>query len=130
MRKLRLAAALAFAVSVAGCATFDKLETAFQTVTGKVVSPQAVVVAINAFDAAESLATSYVRLPVCGTGPVICRTQVITAKVVTFVRAGRADRNQLKAALRLNPGANLSLVDVYNDLGSTTAALSAALASK
>jgi hypothetical protein len=130
MRKYTLAVPLALAVCLGGCATFDKLETAFQTVTGKVVSPQAVVVAINAFDASEALATSYVRLPLCGTGPVVCRTQAVTTKVVTFVRAGRADRNQLKAALRLNPGANISLVDVYNDLGNTTAALSAALASK
>ncbi len=128
MRKLIPILALALALS--GCAGIQKLETAFQTVTGKVVTPQAVYIAINGFDAIEATATNYIRLPRCGTGPAVCRDPAITAKVKAFVIAGRTDRNQLKAALRANPGANVSLLDVYNDLGNTTAALTSALASK
>lgn len=128
MRKLMLAAAIA--LSVAGCAGIQKFETAFQTVTGNIVSPQAVFIAINAFDAIEAAAKNYVNLPRCGTGPTVCRNPVITASVAKYVRAGRIDRNQLKAALRANPNAAVSLVAIYNDLGNTTSLLSAALASK
>lgn len=128
MRKYTIIMALA--LSLGGCAGIQKLETAFQTVTSNVVTPQAVFVAINAFDAVEATAKNYVALPRCGTGPTVCRDPAITANVIKYVRAGRADRNQLKAALRANPGASISLLDVYNDLGNTTTLLSAALASK
>jgi len=130
MRKLLLAGATAFALTFGGCAELQKFQVAFETVTGNVVTPQAVVVAINSFDAIEATATSYLLLPRCGTGPILCREAAITAKVVPLIRAGRADRNQLKAGLRANPGQNISLVQVYEDLGNTTAALTASLATK
>lgn len=128
MRKLLLACALAF--GLAGCAEVQKIETVFGIATGDIVSPQAVVISINAFDAIEATATNYIRLPRCGTGPTICRDPAITAKVIILIRAGRIDRNGLKAALRANPGASVSLVAVYQDLGNTTAALTSLLASK
>jgi hypothetical protein len=128
MRKLILAVALT--LTLGGCAEIQKLRGAFQAVTGNIVSPQQVAAAISAFDAGEALATNYVKLPRCGTGPVVCRDPATTAAVAKWVKAGRVDRNQLKAALRANPGQNLSVADIYNDLGNTTAALSAALAGK
>jgi hypothetical protein len=121
---------LALAASLGGCASLQKLEGAFQTVTGNVVTPQAVFIAINAFDAVEATAKNYINLPRCGTGPTVCRDPAITASVIKYVRAGRTDRNQLKAALRANPSANVSLLAIYQDLGNTTAALTSALASK
>jgi hypothetical protein len=132
MRKLILAGAcaLAFLVPLGGCAEVQKIESLFSIATGNVVPPQAVVVAINAFDSIEAIATDYLNLPRCGTGPTICRDPAITAKAIPLIRAGRADRNGLKAALRANPGASISLVTVYNDLGNTTSALSALFASK
>lgn len=130
MRKLLLAAALAFLPALGGCAEISKLQNAFTLVTGNVVSPQAVYIAINAFDSVKAGAKNYISLPRCGTGPVVCRDPAVTAKVITYINAGTTDRNQLKAALRANPSASISLVDVYNDLGSTTAALGALLVSK
>lgn len=133
MRNIVRAGALALALcglGLGGCAELQKVETAFQTVTGNVVAPQAVLVAINAYDAIEVTATSYIRLPRCGTGPTICRDPAITAKTIPLIKAGRADRNQLKAALRANPGASISLLDVYNDLNNTTAALTALFSAK
>ena len=130
MRKLVLVAMLALGAALGGCAQLQKVESAFQAATGKVVSPTAVLIAINAFDAIEATATHYVALPRCGGATQVCRDPVVTAKIITAVKAGRADRNTLKAALRLNPGANLSLVDVYDDLGNSTAALTAALSGK
>lgn len=130
MRTLRLAAALVIITMLAGCAAIQKAETLFQTVSGKVVSPTAVDVAINSFDAIESVATAYLNRPLCGGTVVICRTPSVSATVRTSMRAGIKDRNTLKAALRLNPAANLSLVDVYEDLQNSTAALIAAVGSK
>lgn len=130
MRKLVLVAMLALGAALGGCAQLQKAESLFAAATGKVVSPQAVDIAINAFDAIESVATSYINRPRCGGTVVICRDPTITIKVVAAVKAGRTDRNTLKAALRLNPSANLSLVDVYDDLQASTAALIAAVGSK
>lgn len=124
------AVALALVTTLGGCAEVQKIETVFGIVTGDVVSPQAVVISINAFDAIEATATNYIRLPRCGTGPTICRDPAITAKAITLIRAGRIDRNGLKAALRANPGANISLIAVYQDLGNTTTALEALFANK
>ena len=130
MRKFVLAAALAILPMLGGCAALQKVETVFQVAQGQIVTPQAVWVAVNAFDAAESVATKYLQLPRCGTGPVICRDQAISASVIVWIRTGRADRNQLKAALRANPSGSLTLIDVYQDLSNTTAQLVSALANK
>jgi hypothetical protein len=117
IRKIIIACAVA--LSLGGCAEFQKLQNGFALVTGPIVTPQQVVIAINAFDAVEATATNYLHLPRCPSAS-ICRDPAITAKLVPAIRAGRADRNTLKAALRANPGQNLSLANVYNDLGSTT----------
>lgn len=130
MRKHSLAAALAFALAFGGCAQLQQIATFVHAAEGQVVTPQAVWIAVNAFDAAEGLGTKYLGLPKCGTGPAICRDPAISASVITWIKSGRADRNQLKAGLRANPNQALSLVDVYNDLGNTTAQLAAALAAR
>lgn len=116
MKKLIIA--IGFALALAGCATLKIL-------TGDVVPPRAVYIAINAFDAVEVTATNYLRLPLCGTGPTVCRDPQKSASIVTWVRAGRADRNTLKSGLRSNPKGNLSIVNVYNDLRNVTAQLGA-----
>ena len=113
----------AFVVSLpllGGCAQLQKVQDFFQLATGDVVPPQKALVAIGAFDAIEVVGTRYIRLPVCPTSPV-CRTPTITAQVITWLKGGRADRDTLKAAIRANPGQNLSLVSIYQDLGNTTA---------
>lgn len=127
MRKLFRAGAIALATAVlclGGCAELQKVEGAFQAATSNIVTPQAVVIAINAFDAVEATATNYVRLPRCPT-TAVCRSPSTSAAVITWIKAGRADRNQLRAALQAAPGANVSLVDVYNDLTNTTQQLGA-----
>ena len=120
MRKHILAGALALAfLSLPGCATLQKIESAISIATGPVVTPQQVYIAINAFDGVEATATNYLRLPRCPQA-VVCRSPSTSAAVITWVRAGRVDRNKLKAGLRAAPGQNISLVDVYNDLGNIT----------
>lgn len=125
MRKLICAGALALACILGGCAEIQKAEAVFGVVTGDVVTPQAVVIAVNAFDAVEATATNYLRLPRCGGGAVACRNPSTSAAVVAWIRAGRADRKQLLAGLRAAPGQSISLVAVYKDLTSTTAQLGA-----
>lgn len=116
MRRHLIAAALALTfLSLPGCALFQKLETGIAIATGPTVTPRDVYLAINAFDVAEVAGTQYLRLPRCPQATV-CRDPVVSAKVITWVRAGRADRNMLKAGLRAAPGQNISLVVVYNDL--------------
>ena len=126
MRTIMRAGALALAlgVALAGCAQMQNLQSLFSAATGNIVTPNEVYIAINAFDAVEATATNYLKLPRCP-GAAACRTPTTSAVVITWIKAGRADRNQLYKALNANPGTNLSLVAVYNDLTNTTSQLGA-----
>lgn len=118
MKKLLIAATLA--LSLVGCAN---LQNAYNTVTGASVSPTAVYVAANSFDAVEVTATNYLRLKKCSpsSGPV-CRDPAATAKIIPAVRSGRVARNNLLAFMKANPG-QLGPVGLYNALTSATQTL-------
>lgn len=123
MRKLIAPIIMAFAL--AGCAQqIAEFKTAYSAVTGNIVTPQQVIIAANAFDAIKGTATNYLRLPKCPAAAV-CRTPSASAQVIAAIRTGTSDRNQLKASLRSTPGANLTLVAVYEDLRTSTSALAA-----
>lgn len=118
MRKILLIAALA--VGLAGCA---QITTAWNALTGATVSPQAVYIAANAFDAVELTATNYLRLPRCHTGgPVICRSPSATAQIVPAVRSGRVARNNLEQFMKDHPG-QLGPQGLYDALTGATATL-------
>ena len=88
MRKLLLIAPV---VMLAGCTSinFDP----------NVASPSQIVVAVNAFDAAEVTATNYLKLPVCASGgPTVCRNPAATGGLVSAVRAAYQARQSLVAA--------------------------------
>ncbi len=105
MRKVMLASACALAVSLGGCAAVQKLENSFAVLSSASVSPQAVVVAVNSFDAVQATATNYLRLPKCtGTNGPICRDPAISVKVIQAVKAGRTARNNLEAFMTAHPG--------------------------
>ena len=126
MRTCLFVVVLALAPMLGGCATIQNIESAISFATGASVTPQQVVIAINAFDAVEGTATVYLRLPYCGApAALVCKDKATAGTIITWVRAGRVDRNTLKAALRANPAANLTLVDVYNDLSSLTSQIAA-----
>lgn len=94
----RLAALLVLALSLGGCAALTKLEGLYTDISGSTVSPQSVYIAVNAFDAVKTTATSYFTY---------CRTHLTTSicgasnrrTVLTFVRSGTAARNQLETYL-------------------------------
>ncbi len=88
--------ALSLALSLGGCASeMAKLQTIFSVVTQASVSPQAIIVTANAFDALEAGATQYLTW---------CKTNLTTSAcsagnrriVIKAGRSGRAARNQLE----------------------------------
>lgn len=116
-------ATVCVALSLGGCAdTIQKAETAFNIVTGQIVTPTDVIVAANAFDGVKATATNYLRLPICPKAT-LCRISSATGPTIAAIKAGTADRNTLKAAVRANPTSNLTLVQVYQDLKNTTGTL-------
>lgn len=96
MKKILAGLALAAALTLAGCAgELQKLQTVWTVVNGATVSPKAILVAANSFDALERTAAKYLdycrpRLsePICSAGN---RRVVIRA-----VREGRGARDQLE----------------------------------
>ncbi len=121
----RSAMAGALLLLVGGCAN---IQNAYDTLTGVTVSPTAVYVAVNAFDAVEASATNYLRLPRCKTtGPaVVCRSPAATAAIIPAVRSGRVARNNLRQFLKDHPG-QLGPKGLYDALTGTTATLQSVL---
>lgn len=113
MRKLIIA--LTLTLSVAGCANF---QNTWGIVSGATVSPTAVYVARNSFDAAEVSATNYIVF--CKVHPATygCSKTAI-AKLIPAVRSGRVARNNLTQFQKDNPGV-LGPVGLYNALNSAT----------
>ena len=111
MKKLLLV--LTLSLSLSACANFSK---AYDIVTGATVSPQAVIVAANSFDAIEITATKYLRLKKCvNGGPVICRDPAISKQIIPAIRSGRIARDKLEQFLIDNPG-QLGPSGLYNVL--------------
>src|SRR6185312_146307 len=110
------------ALSLGGCAG---LTNAYNTLSGTSVSPTAVYVAANAFDAVEVTATNYLKLKKCSatSGPV-CRSVTATKQIIPAVRSGRVARTNLENFMAQNPGA-LGPVGLYNALTSATSTLQA-----
>lgn len=88
----KLIAILALATGLTGCVTINP----------NVITPQQVIVAANGFDALESTATHYLKLPVCGVAP--CRDPNVTVTLAKAVRAARGARTQLEKYVNANPG--------------------------
>src|SRR5665647_934483 len=109
MKKILIS--LTVVLSLAGCA---KLTADYNAITGATVSPTAVIVAANAFDAVEATATNYLTLKKCSatTGPV-CRNVAATKVIIPAVRSGRTARNNLEAFMQANPGV-LGPTGLYN----------------
>lgn len=100
MRKLLLACAVA--LSLGGCA---QLQNAWSVITSASVSPDSVVVAVNAFNAVEASATNYLLLVKCtGSNGPICRDPKVTPKLIQAVRSGRIARANLEQFLQSHPG--------------------------
>jgi hypothetical protein len=117
MRSVILATSVA--VGLSGCAAFQALETA----SNATVSPQSVLVAANAFDAAETIATGYLSLPLCGpTAPVTCRSAAAAAKIIPAARSGQKARDNLEGLLKAANGGPVPVAS-YNTLEAAVSTL-------
>lgn len=111
MKSLIIIASLA--IGLGACST---LKQDYAIITGATVSPAAVIVAGNAFDALEATATNY--LTFCKANPTVagCGNYVAARKqILPAVRSGRVARNNLENFLTANPG-QLGPSGLYNAL--------------
>jgi len=114
IRKLGyLGAVIGLSVTLGGC---PQITNDWNAITGSAVSPTAVIVAGNSFDALEATATNYLRLKKCSSasGP-ICRDPKATAMIIPAIRSGRAARTNLEQFMVNNPG-KLGDQGLYNAL--------------
>ena len=96
-----------------GCAQIQK---DWNIVTGATVSPAAVIVAGNAYDALEVTATSYLQFCKANRPLAVCSSYVAARRqILPAIRAGRVARNNLEAFLVANPG-QLGPSGLYNVL--------------
>ncbi len=94
MKKLLAIALLTLALG--GCAqTLGKFETAYEVITSAAVTPTQIIVAGNAFDAAEVGAAGYLTYCKAHKIEAPCAL-VIRKRVVASVRVGRDARNALE----------------------------------
>jgi len=113
-KSLILAGALIGLLPLGGCVGLNP----------NVATPQQVIVASNAFDAAEATATNYLRLPPCPTQKV-CRDASVVAKLVPAVRTARGARDSLIGYVKSNPGQNapVTLIDALTTSVTTLTSL-------
>lgn len=80
-------------------------------VNPNVATPNQVVIAVNAYNAAVATGTTYLKLPLCAPVPAPpCRTQGLSQQVYSSLKAGRAARTQLLAALANNQSAPITAI--------------------
>lgn len=110
---MKRALILLLALSLAGCAGLQKLETAYTVATTTTVPASVVIPAANAFDALKATATNYGQYCLSQKFvPTIC-SAANRRSVIKFVRAGTAARIQLESSLSTGQPA---LGTVYNAL--------------
>ena len=109
---------ICLAASLGGCVTLQDL---YSAATGATISPTAMYVAANSFDAIETAAGNYIVL--CNTQPTnqVCNKAAIK-KIIPAVRAGRLARNNLEAFVNANPGV-WGPTGLYNALVSAIATI-------
>ena len=111
MKKIFLIVA---ALSLASCSTLQQFKNVAETVGEFNVSPQAVILASNTFDALEITATNYLRLPRCksATTSPVCRSPTASALLIPAVRSGRVARDNLQQFIKDHPN-QLASATVY-----------------
>jgi hypothetical protein len=121
MKKIFLIVVLS--LSLSGCATFTRLQQAAEAVGEFTVSPTAVIIASNTFDALEITATNYLRLKSCRKiANVVCRDPTATALIIPAIRAGRVARNNLQQFLATHPN-QLGPSGAYDALSASIATI-------
>ncbi len=127
MRKIIAAALLA--LSLSACASqVQTLSNAYSALTSATVSPTAIIVAANSFDALEATATNYLRRPSCARSAVIlCRKVGAAAKIKRAILSGRVARDKAEQFLVEHPG-QLGSQGLYDALSSSVNVLQSVMA--
>lgn len=129
-RKISLAAALlAIGLNFSACSSdpnnpgfIQKVENVYNTVTGATVSPEAVVVIANTFNAIEITAKNYLLLPRCPKSQPVCRDPKATQPLIKAIRLGRTQRDNLEQFLADHPG-QLGPSGLYDALNTSITAI-------
>ena len=111
----RLFLIVAFALTLGGCAN---VQNAWNTLTGATISPQAVYLAENSFDAIEVTATGYLRICHAKMTTPGCSSTAI-AQIIPAVRSGRVARSNLASFMKAHPDA-LGAAGLYDALITAT----------
>lgn len=113
MRKIFVV--LALTLSLAGCQNAQGLWDRFTTAQ---VSPRAVYLAENGYDAVEVTATGYLKICHARMSTPGCSSTAI-AQIIPAVRSGRIARNNLNAFMKAHPDA-LGATGLYDALVTAT----------
>ena len=114
----RLFAVIALTLSLAGCSGTQSIADLFTRVTSSQVSPQAVYLAENSFDAVEVTATGYLRICHAKMATPGCSSTAI-AQIIPAVRSGRVARANLHSFMKAHPDA-LGATGLYDALVTAT----------
>lgn len=108
-------------LSLASCSTFERFKAVAETVGEFRITPEAVILASNAFDAAEITATNYLNLKRCTKVNVtfVCRNPTATQMIIPAIRSGRVARDNLQQFLKDHPN-ELAPATIYEKLTSVT----------
>ncbi len=111
-------------IALGGCqgTQFGNFIANIQNAASGTISPQAIYVAANTFDAVEVSATNYLNLKKCPIGAPFCRSPVATKALIPAIRAGRVARNNALQFVQDHPG-QLGLQGLYDALTSATDAI-------
>lgn len=117
MKFFRTALVVVGLLSLAGCAG-TPIGDFFQRVTTAQVSPRAVYLAENSFDAVQVTATGYLRICHANMKTPGCSSTAI-AQLIPAVRSGRIARTNLHAFMKTHPDA-IGATGLYDALISAT----------
>jgi hypothetical protein len=105
--------AIALVASLGGCASLQK---DWDVLTSATVSPKAVKVTVNSYDALEATATGYLTFCKANRALPVCANYVAArADILPVIRAGRIARDNLETFIQQNPG-RLGPSGLYNAL--------------
>jgi hypothetical protein len=111
----KIFAVVALALSLGSCAS---LQSGINYVTGATISPRAVYLAENSYDAIEVTATGYLRICHARMTTPGCSSTAI-AQLIPAVRSGRVARSNINAFMKAHPDA-LGVTGLYDALVTAT----------
>lgn len=116
MKKILMAVALA--LSLGACTQFQSFEGAISRITTAQISPQAVYLAENGYDAIEVTATGYLRICHARMSTPGCSSTAI-AQLIPAVRSGRIARSNINSFMKAHPDP-LGAAGLYDALVTAT----------